>query len=118
MALVAKNVAMNGGGKAAKAAKHVVQNKSVKTAIDKQADAVVVEVAGAVTAGGVAALARPFANRKNRRLAVQLARQIGGTYARAIIAGDRYWVVWQDDTPSRSSRRCLRTQDAWPSAAS
>jgi hypothetical protein len=30
---------------------------------------------------------------------VQLARQIGGTYDRAIIAGDRYWVVWQDETP-------------------
>ena len=100
MALVlAKNAAMNGGGKAAKLAKQVAQNKSVKKAIDKQVDAVVVSVAGVLTAGGTAALTRPFANHKNRRLAVQLARQIGGTYARAIIAGDRYWVVWQDDTP-------------------
>jgi hypothetical protein len=86
----------------AKLAKQAAQNKSVKTATDKQLDAVVTAVAAFVTAVGTAALRRPFANRKNRRLAVQLARQIGGTYARdrAIIAGDRYWVVWaQEGTP-------------------
>jgi hypothetical protein len=30
---------------------------------------------------------------------VDLARQIGGTYSTAIIAGDRYCVVWQQETP-------------------
>jgi hypothetical protein len=89
---LAKMVAMNGGSKLAK---QVAQNESVKTATV----AVGKTVAVAVTAGGRAALTRRFANRENSRLAVQMARQIGGTYARAIIARDRYWVVWQDETP-------------------
>jgi hypothetical protein len=97
--VLAKKAAANGGGKAAKLAKQAAHNKSVKTATDRQVDAIVKAVADSVTAGGTAALTRPVANRKNRRLAAQLARQIGGTYARAIIAGDRYWVVWQDETP-------------------
>jgi hypothetical protein len=96
---LAKKAATSGGSKAAKIAKHAAENKSVKTATERQLDAVVTAVAASLTAGGTAALTRPFANRKNRRLAVQLARQIGGTYDRAIIAGDRFWVVWQGETP-------------------
>jgi hypothetical protein len=91
--------ATNGGRRAAKLAKQAAQNKSVKMATDTQVEAIVTAVAGSVAAGGTAALTRPFARRKHRRLAVQLARQIGGTYARAIIAGSRYWVVWQDEIP-------------------
>jgi hypothetical protein len=85
------------GSKAVELAKH----KSVKKAKDKQLDAVVTAVAASVTAGGMAALRWPFANRKNRRLAVKMALQIGGTYSEeVIIAGDWYRVVWaQDETP-------------------
>lgn len=95
VSLVAKN-----GSWATKLAKQAAENKSVRTAIGKQLDVVGATLAASVTVAGKAALGRPFANRKNRRLAVQVARQIvGGTYARAVIAGDRYWVVWQDETP-------------------
>jgi hypothetical protein len=99
MALILAKQAANGRSKAAKLALQAAQNKSVKTATDAQVDAIVTAVADSVAAGGKAALTRPFANRRHRRLAVQLARQIGGTYARAIIAGSRYWVVWQDEIP-------------------
>src|SRR5205807_412336 len=95
--VLAKKAATNGGSKAMKLANQAAQHKSVKTATDKQVDAIVKAVAGSVTAGGTAALTRRFAKRKNRRLAVDLARQVGGTYATAIIAGDRYWVGWQDE---------------------
>ena len=88
-----------GGSTAGKLVKSAAQNKSLKTATKKQVDAAVTDLAASVIADGTAALTRPFANRKNRRLAVQMAGQIGGTYARPIIAGDRYWVVWQDETP-------------------
>lgn len=53
-----------------------------------------------VVAVGKAALRRPFANRNSRRLVEQVARQVvGGTCAMPVIAGDRYWVVWQGETP-------------------
>ena len=85
----------------AKLAKQFVQNKLVKTAVGKLFTAVVGVLIADIKKRGTAALTRPFANRKNRRLAVQLALQKGGTYDRAVIAGDRYWVVWvQDKTPS------------------
>ena len=92
-------LAKNGGSMATKLAKQAAQNPAVKTATAKQRDAVVTAVVPFVIAGGKAALRRPFANRKNRRLAEQEARQIGGTYTRAVIARDWYWVVWQDKTP-------------------
>lgn len=97
--VLAKKAATNGGSKALELAKQATQRKSVKTASNKQVDAIVTAVAGSVTAGGTAELKRRLARRKNRRLAVDLARQIGGTYSTAIIAGDRYWVVWQQETP-------------------
>jgi hypothetical protein len=97
--VLAKSAATNRGSKALQLAKQAARNESVKTAADKQFDAIVKTVAGSVTAGGKAALSRGFATRKNRLLAVELARQIGGTYSRAVIAGDRYWVVWRDETP-------------------
>ena len=79
-------LAINGGIWAAKLAQQAAQNKSVKTATGKQRDAVVGAVATSVTAGGKAALRRAFANRKNRRLAAQVARQIsGGTCDRRAI---------------------------------
>ncbi len=88
-----------GGSKALALAKQAAQSKSVKTTSTKQADAIVKAVASSVTTGGTAALTRRLAKRKNRRLAVDLAQQIGGTYSPAIIAGLRYWVVWQQETP-------------------
>ena len=98
-------LAKNGGSLATKLA----QNKSVKKATAKQLDAVVGNLALSVTAGGTAALRRPVANRKNRRLADQVARQIiGGTCDRRVIAGDWYWVVWQDETPFDVSRPWIR----------
>jgi hypothetical protein len=97
--VLAKKAATTGGSKALELAKQAAGSKSVKTTSNKQADAIVTAVAGSVTTGGTAALTRRLAKRKNRRLAVDLARQIGGTYSTAIIAGDRYWVVWQEETP-------------------
>ena len=55
-------------------AKQPAQNKSVKMATAMHLDAVVTALARAVIAGGTAALRRPFASRKNRRLAEDLAR--------------------------------------------
>jgi hypothetical protein len=81
--------------------KQFIQDKAAKEA-DKQLDAVVKDGAAFVIERGKEALGRLPANRKNRGLANQLAGQIGGTYSaeRAIIAGDRYWVVFaQDGTP-------------------
>jgi hypothetical protein len=100
-------LAKNGGSvavqmamaKAWKLVKQAAENKLVRTAFDKQLDAVLTAEADSVTAGGKAALTRPFANRKNRRLAVHMALQIGGTYDLTIIDDDWYWVVWQGETP-------------------
>ena len=65
---------------AAKLVKQAAQNKAVKMAIDELRDAVVKALATSVTTSGTATLMRLFASRKNRGLAVELARQIGGTY--------------------------------------
>lgn len=54
---------------------------------------------GAVMGGGTY-LATHRAGRKHRRLAMDLARQIGGQVSvRTVIAGDRYYVVWRGDKP-------------------
>jgi hypothetical protein len=68
----------------------------------------VTALAASVIAGGKAALRRPFAYRRNRRLAVQLARQIGGTYARASSLVTGTGSSGRTRLPSRSTRPCLR----------
>ena len=81
-------LAKNGGSMATKRAKQVVKNKAVGTAIDEVRDAFVaalapfvIENGKVVIERGKATLRRPFANRKNRGMAVDLAGQIvGGTY--------------------------------------
>jgi hypothetical protein len=80
---------------ALKLAKRFAKNKWVRKVAVEQFEA----VADHVARSGTAALARISANHKNRLLAEQLARQIGGTSDKAIIAGDWYWVVWQGKTP-------------------
>lgn len=97
---LARRAATNGGGRAVELARRAAGSKPVKSAGTKTGEALVKSVAGAITAGGGATVARRIAERRNRRLAVDLAGQIGGTYSEGtVIAGDRYFVVWQGETP-------------------
>jgi hypothetical protein len=85
-------------------AKRVVGNKAVKTAVVNAGEsAAKAAVAGATKSAinrGSTYPARRREDRKHRRLATDLARQIGGQVSLGtVIAADRYHVVWRSDEP-------------------
>jgi hypothetical protein len=97
---LAAKAAAAGGSKAWELVKRGAGNKAVKTAATKAGEGAAVAAAAGATTGGGTYLRRRRANRKHRRLAMDLARQIGGEVSvRTVIAGDRYYVVWRGDKP-------------------
>ena len=97
---LAAKAAAAGSSKAWELAKRGAGNKAVKKAVTKAGESAAVAAAAGATKGGGTYLARRREDRKHRRLAMDLARQIGGQVSvRAVIAGDRYYVVWRGDKP-------------------
>jgi hypothetical protein len=82
----------------------MVKKGAVNTAVKKAATKAT-EKAAETAVDGMAKSGGNFvtqhqANRKNKRLAFDLASQIGGSYSeRTVIAGERYFVVWRGDQP-------------------
>lgn len=75
-------------------------NKAVKRAANKAGEGAAVAVAAGAVAGGGNFVTQFRADRKNKGLAFDLAKQTAGSYsARTVIAGERYFVVWRRDEP-------------------
>jgi len=80
------------GRRAAQLVKQAASSEAGK----KAAGAVGTAVAGYVSKEGV----ERFAMERNKRLAIDLARQVGGQYSeRTVVDGRRRYVVWKDGTP-------------------
>jgi len=86
-----------------KAASHKAVQTAVQSGIETGVDKAVGTVAAFATGGAAAAVKRRQDKRTERRYAVDLARQVGGTYSLNVIIGsDRHHVVWlADETPYR-----------------
>lgn len=97
---LAAKAAAAGGSKAWGLAKRGAGNKAVKKAATKAGEGAAVTAAAGAATGGGTYLASRREDRKHRRLAMDLARQIGGQVsARTVIDGERYYVVWRGDEP-------------------
>lgn len=89
-----------GGRKAWTIIKRGAASKAVKRAAKTAGEGAATAVASTATKGGGSFLTDRREDRKNRRLAMDLGRQIGGQVSvRTVIAGERYYVVWRDDEP-------------------
>lgn len=88
-------------------AKNAVGRTSVDKAIQKGVDTAAEKAIGAAfafaTGGAAAGIKRKRDKRRERRDAVDLARQVGGTFSPNVIIGSaRHHVVWlEDKTPYR-----------------
>jgi hypothetical protein len=75
-------------------------SKAVSTAAKKAGDQAAKNVADGATKSSGSYIASRWKNREHRRLAMDLARQIGGEVSLGtVIAGERYCVVWRGDVP-------------------
>jgi len=98
-----------------KGAANAAVKEAAKTAGEKVAEA----ATGGLAQGGGNFVTQRRANRMHKRLAFDLAKQIGGSYsARTVIAGERYFVVWGGDEPVEVFPRLPRTSVRWPSGPS
>lgn len=94
-----------------KAANHKAVDKAFQKGIDKTVETAVGGVIGFATGGGAAAVVkRKRDKRKARRDAIDLARQVGGTFSLNVIIGsERHHVVWlADETPYRVMPELLK----------
>ena len=93
-------VAAVGGPTAWAMVKKGAANAAVKKAATKATEKAAETAVGGVATSGGNFVTQRRANGKNKRLAFDLATQIGGSYsARTVIAGERYFVVWRGDQP-------------------
>lgn len=98
MRLAVKAVAARRGS-AMELIRRGASNKAVSTAVTAAGEQAAINAVGGATSRGTTY----FTGRKNRRLAMDLARQIGGQVSlRTVIAGERYNVVWRGDEPVES----------------
>lgn len=97
---LALKAAMVGGVAAWQLIVRTASSKAVSTAAKKAGEQAAKNVADGATKSGGTYLASLRNNRKHRRLAMDLARQIGGEVSLGtVIAGERYYVVWRGDVP-------------------
>jgi hypothetical protein len=88
---------------AKKAAKHGAVDKAIQKGVDSTAEKAIAAAFTLAGGGATTAIKRKRDRRKERRDAVDLARQVGGTYSLNVLIGsDRHHVVWlEDETPYR-----------------
>lgn len=99
----AAKTAASYGGKALALAKRGTTSKAFKKAAEKAGERAALAAATGAAAGSGTYLANRREDRKQRQLAMDLARQIGGSVsAGTVIAGERYYVVWRGNTPLAS----------------
>lgn len=97
---LAKTAAVTGGAKAWELVIKGAANKQLRKAATKAGENAAVAAATGATTGGTNFFTQGRANRKNKRLAFDLARQIGASLSEStVIAGQRYFVVWRGDEP-------------------
>lgn len=77
-----------------------VANKAIKKAATKAGETAATSALESAATGGGNFVTKRRTDRRNRRLACDLAEQVGGSYsARTVIAGERYFVVWRGEEP-------------------
>lgn len=97
---LALKAATVGGAAAWQLIVRTASSKAVGAAVKKAGDQAAKNAADGATKGGGTYLANLRKDRKHRRLAMDLARQIGGEVSLGtVIAGERYHVVWRGDVP-------------------
>jgi hypothetical protein len=97
---LALKAATVGGLAVRQAIVRTASNKAVSTAVKKAGEQAAKNAANGATKSSGRYLVRLRTDRKHRRLAMDLARQIGGKVSLGtVIAGERYYVVWRGDVP-------------------
>ena len=87
--------------------------QGVSTAVKKAGEQAAKNAAEDATKSGGRYLVSLRTDRKHRRLAMDLARQIGGKVSLGtVIAGERYYVVWRGDVPVDCFPVLLKTAGA------